>query len=137
MIKDCFGIVPLVGDTIAFSRGNAGAKPFEKAIITKITDKTITFSGLTGSMYRDQSETLRRGEGCFVVDLLARTKGLIGKANAWDSVETHVKSLQGPAQELRQEVSADLHRDGCHSAATHVKYFIDELVKSYEEKDHE
>ncbi|AXN57912.1 hypothetical protein KASHIRA_02710 [Serratia phage vB_SmaM-Kashira] len=74
-IKDCFGNEVRLGDTIYFSRGNAGAKPWEKSVVTKITAKTITFHGKTGSMYRSESEELRRGEGCFVIDMGARADG--------------------------------------------------------------
>uniref|UniRef100_UPI003D4F42BF hypothetical protein n=1 Tax=Escherichia coli TaxID=562 RepID=UPI003D4F42BF len=72
MIKDCFGIGARVGDHIAFSRGNAGAKPFEMAVITKMTEKSVFFSGKTGSMYRSNSDELRRGEGCFAIDVSKR-----------------------------------------------------------------
>lgn len=72
MIADCFGVFAKVGDHIAFSRGNAGAKQFEEAIITKITAKSIYFSGKTGSIYRSESDELRRGEGCFVINVSKR-----------------------------------------------------------------
>jgi hypothetical protein len=71
-IKDCLGNEVRLEDTIYFSRGNAGAKAWEKAVVSKITAKTITFSGQTGSMYRSASEELRRGEGCFVIDMEKR-----------------------------------------------------------------
>ncbi len=74
MIKDCFGHVAVVGDEIAFSRGNAGAKVWEHAVITKITAKSVFFNGLTGCMWRTSSEELRRGEGSFVINLEARAK---------------------------------------------------------------
>jgi len=72
MIKDCFGRIAQVGDEIAFSRGNARAKEWEKATITRITPKTVMFSGKTGAMYRHGSDELRRGEGCFVIDINKR-----------------------------------------------------------------
>lgn len=71
-IKDCFGVEARVGDAIFFSRGNAGAQPWERSVITKITAKTITFDGKTGGEWRTASEQLRRGNGCFVIDLEAR-----------------------------------------------------------------
>lgn len=64
MIKDCFGVPAIVGDHIAFSKGNVGAQPFEDAVITKITAKSVCF----GERYSE----LRRGEGCFVIDVLKR-----------------------------------------------------------------
>ena len=70
MIKDCFGTVAQVGDHIAFSQGNAGAKVWEFGEITKITAKSVYFKGRAGGMWRTWSEDteLRRGEGCFVID---------------------------------------------------------------------
>ena len=133
MIKDCFGVQAIVGDRIAFSRGNAGAKPFEEAVITKITAKSIYFSGQTGSMYRSASDELRRGEGCFVIDTAKRDPGKEGKANAWESLDKHVRKIDGPAAELRREVSAELHFNGCASAWVHHAHFVDALVEKYEE----
>lgn len=76
MIKDCFGVVARVGDEIAFSQGNAGAKAWEHAVITKVSQKTVTFRGRAGGMYRDwqdaDSSELRRSEGCFVIDTSKR-----------------------------------------------------------------
>lgn len=132
MIKDCFGVQAVVGDHIAFSRGNAGAKPFEEAIVTKITEKSIYFKGKTGSMYRRESDELRRGEGCFVIDVSQRP-GKEGAANAWYSFDKHVRKITGPAGELRREVSDALHKDGCASACIHHAYFVDALVEKYEE----
>lgn len=76
MIKDCFGHVAVVGDQIAFSMGNAGAKPWEHGVVTKISAKTITFRGKAAGMFRqwDSETDLRRGEGCFVIDLSCRGK---------------------------------------------------------------
>jgi hypothetical protein len=133
MIKDCFGVQAIVGDHIAFSRGNAGAKPFEEAVITKITAKSIYFSGKTGSMYRSASDELRRGEGCFVIDTTKRDPGKEGRANAWASFDKHVRKIDGPAAELRREVSAELHFNGCASAWVHHAHFVDALVEKYEE----
>lgn len=74
MIKDCFGVVAEVGDHIAFSQGNAGAKAWEHAIITKVSEKTVTFQGKAGGMYRDWhgKTELRRTEGSFVIDVSKR-----------------------------------------------------------------
>lgn len=74
MIKDCFGNEARVGDEIAFSMGNAGAKQWEHAEITKITLKSVYFRGKAAGMFREQhGETdLRRGEGCFVINLEKR-----------------------------------------------------------------
>lgn len=49
-----------------------GRKEWEKATITRITPKTVMFSGKTGAMYRHGSDELRRGEGCFVIDINKR-----------------------------------------------------------------
>lgn len=135
MIKDCFGIVAEVGDHIAFSQGNAGAKAWEHAIITKVSDKTVTFQGNAGGMYRDWhgKTELRRGEGCFVIDTAKRDPGKEGRANAWESFDKHVRKITGPAAELRREVSDALHKDGCASACIHHAYFVDALVEKYEE----
>lgn len=77
MIKDCFGVEAAVGDHIAFSRGNAGAQAWEHAVITKVTAKTVTFRGRAAGMFRDyakpDSSELRRGQGCFVIDLSKRS----------------------------------------------------------------
>lgn len=76
MIKDCFGVVARVGDEIAFSQGNAGAKLWERAVITKVGAKTVTFRGRSAGMFRDWAEPdsseLRRSEGCFVIDTSKR-----------------------------------------------------------------
>ena len=133
MIKDCFGVQAVVGDHIAFSRGNAGAKPFEEAIVTKITEKSICFKGKTGSMYRRESDELRRGEGCFVIDLDKRHCGIIGKSNAWEALDKHMHHVSGPALELQAEVSRKLHEDGCASAWIHHAHFVDALIEKYEE----
>lgn len=72
-IKDCFGNVAQVGDEIAFSVGNSGAKTWEIAKITKITEKCVYFNGQPGSNWRHGEVTeLRRADGCFVVNLLKR-----------------------------------------------------------------
>lgn len=76
MIKDCFGNVAVVGDEIAFSIGNSGAKVWEHGTITKITAKCVFFDGRAGGMFRSwHGDTeLRRGEGSFVINLEARGK---------------------------------------------------------------
>lgn len=74
MIKDCFGVVAVVGDHIAFSQGNAGAKAWEHAVITKVSAKTVTFQGKAGGMFRDWhgKTELRRPAGAFVIDVSKR-----------------------------------------------------------------
>lgn len=73
IIKDCFGNVAQIGDEIAFSVGNSGAKTWEIATITKITEKCVYFYGQPGSNWRYGEVTeLRRADGCFVVNLLKR-----------------------------------------------------------------
>lgn len=75
-IKDCFGVAARVGDQIAFSQGNAGAKAWEHAVIIKVTSKTVTFrarAGWNGRDWQDLDSTeLRRGDGCFVIDVSKR-----------------------------------------------------------------
>jgi len=139
MIKDCFGVVENVGDHIAVSQGNAGAKAWEHAIITKISDKTITFEGKAGGSFRDWSgkTELRRGEGCFVIDNSKAYLEAVSKANAWDKLSKHIKELKGCAGDMRDEVSEQLHKDGCSSAWIHHASLIDELVRKYEESDDE
>lgn len=75
-IKDCFGHVAVVGDTIAFSQGNAGAKAWEFGKVFKITSKCVYFKGRASGPYRtwDEDTELRRGEGCFVINLEERAK---------------------------------------------------------------
>lgn len=135
MIKDCFGVQAIVGDHIAFSQGNAGAKTWEHAIITKISEKTVTFQGKAGGMFRDWhgKTELRRPAGAFVIDTAKRDPGREGKANAWESFDKHVRQIKGPAAELRQEVSADLHKVGCASAWVHHAQFVEALIEKYEE----
>lgn len=74
MIKDAFGVEAVVGDHIAFSQGNAGAKAWEHAVITKVSDKTIAFQGKAGGQFRDWSgkTELRRPAGAFVIDISKR-----------------------------------------------------------------
>ncbi|QPI18145.1 hypothetical protein POP15_097 [Pectobacterium phage POP15] len=81
MIKDCFGVPAIVGDHIAFSQGNAGAKTWEHAIITKISEKTVTFQGKAGGMFRDWhgKTELRRPAGAFVIDVSKREADALNK----------------------------------------------------------
>lgn len=74
MIKDCFGIEARVGDHIAFSQGNSGAKAWEHAIITKVSEKTVAFQGKAGGQFRSWSgkTELRRPAGAFVIDVSKR-----------------------------------------------------------------
>lgn len=76
MIKDCFGVEAVVGDHIAFSQGNAGAKAWEHAVITKVSDKTVTFQGKAGGQFRylHGKTELRRPAGAFVIDTAKREK---------------------------------------------------------------
>lgn len=109
MIKDCFGIVAEVGDHIAFSQGNAGAKTWEHAIVTKISEKTVTFQGKAGGMFRDwHSKTeLRRPAGAFVIDVSKREaealKELVGLSEK-DKQEGRVYS----SDELRRSLAAEV-----------------------------
>lgn len=48
-IKDAFGVVAKVGDTIAYALGGAGAKPFETAVIKRISPKMVVFEDGTTS----------------------------------------------------------------------------------------
>lgn len=74
MIKDCFGNVAQIGDQIAFSMGNAGAKGWLHAVITRITAKSVYFEGRPGDNWRWKETTeLRRGEGSFVINIAGRS----------------------------------------------------------------
>lgn len=76
-IKDCFGNVAVVGDEIAYSVGNSGAKTWEISKITRITDKSIFFNGRPGDNWRhEENIELRRGDGCFVVNIEGRFEEL-------------------------------------------------------------
>lgn len=66
MIKDAFGNVAKVGDTIAYSVGNSGTS-FNTAVIERITDKSIIFNGIPGRNWCTSETTLRRGPGQFVI----------------------------------------------------------------------
>jgi len=79
MIKDCFGRIAQVGDEIAFSRGNAGAKEWEKATITRITPKTVMFSGKTGALHGLSSDLAADSSAAQIASLLffAHRKGLL------------------------------------------------------------
>lgn len=69
MVKDCFGVDAQVGDQIAFSMGNAGAKEWLTATITRITEKCVYFEGRPGDNWQwDRATELRRTSGCFVIN---------------------------------------------------------------------
>lgn len=135
-IKDCFGNIAQIGDEISFSVGNSGAKSWEIAVVTKITDKCVCFNGKPGSNWR-QNETaeLRRKSGCFVINIFKRDPGMIGQSNAWKSLDKHISGISGEAKDIREKVSSDLHRDNCQSAWIHHAYFINALIEKLEEGD--
>lgn len=132
MIKDAFCVMARVGDKVAYAPGGAGAQDFRTGKISKITDKTITIVDHGELDWMDQPKMIRRGSGCFVIDMDSRNPGMIGKANAWASFDKHVRQIDGPASELRAQVSSDLHKSGCASAWVHHAYFVDALVEKYE-----
>ncbi len=69
MVKDCFGNVAAVGDEIAFSMGNAGAKEWLTSTITRVTEKCVYFQGRPGNNWQwDKVTELRRTTGCFVIN---------------------------------------------------------------------
>lgn len=129
-IKDCFGNVAVVGDEIAYSVGNSGAKSWEISKITRITDKSIFFNGQPGDNWR-QGEIieLRRGNGCFVI----KNNSLISKSNAWDKLDSHIDNLTGMGSSIRDEVSKELYKNGCTSATIHYTRFIDKLIERIED----
>lgn len=72
MIKDCFGNVAQVGDTIAYSVGNSGTF-WQSSTIDRITDKSVMFKGVRGNSWSSSDNyDLRRGDGCFAIDLTKR-----------------------------------------------------------------
>lgn len=133
MIKDAFCLVARVGDKVAYAPGGAGAQDFRTGKISKITEKTVTIEEHGELDCMNFPKTIRRGSGCFVIDIDSRNLGLVGKANAWASFDKHVRQIDGPASELRAEVSSELHENGCASAWVHHAYFVDALVEKYEE----
>lgn len=133
MIKDAFCLVARVGDSVAYAPGGAGAQDFRTGKISKITGKTVTIVGHGEKDWATNEEkTIRRGSGCFVIDVDSRNPGSVGKSNAWDSLDKHIKGIGGVAGKIREEVSADLFRDGCHSASAHHSQFIDRLAEELE-----
>lgn len=71
-IKDAFGIVAKVGDTIAYAQPGAGAKPFSTAVITRISPKMVVFEdGTTYWSWENDGEPIMneryRVEGSFVI----------------------------------------------------------------------
>ena len=72
-IKDAFGVVAKVGDTIAYALGGAGAKPFETAVIKRISPKMVVFEdGITSWNWVSDTEEPTmderyRIEGSFVI----------------------------------------------------------------------
>ncbi|UTC25280.1 hypothetical protein P7_090 [Pectobacterium phage vB_PcaM_P7_Pc] len=133
MIKDAFCVMPRVGDRVAYAPGGAGAQDFRAGKISKITDKTVTIVDHGELDCMNQPKMIRRGSGCFVIDMDSRNPGMIGKANSWASFDNHIRQIVGPASELRAEVSSELHKDGCASAWVHHAHFVDALVEKYEE----
>lgn len=133
MIKDAFGLAVRVGDKVAYAPGGAGAQDFHTGKISKISGKTVTIVDHGEIDWMNSPKTIRRGSGCFVIDIDSRNPGMVGKANAWASFDKHVRQIDGPASELRAEVSSELHKNGCASAWIHHAYFVDALVEKYEE----
>lgn len=72
-IKDAFGIVAKVGDTIAYAQPGAGAKAFSTAVITRLSPKMVVFEDGTAhwNWENDNEEPVMneryRVEGSFVI----------------------------------------------------------------------
>lgn len=132
MIKDAFCLVAEVGDTVAYAPGGAGAQEFRTGTISKITGRVVTIvnHGEVGCM--GEEKIIRRGPGSFVISIEGRHEGVVGKANAWDSFDQHVRDIKGPAGRMRSQVSSQLHFDGCASAWVHHWEFVSALVEEYE-----
>lgn len=73
MIKDAFGNIAEIGDHVAYAPGGKGAQDFYGAFVVKITEKSVVLSDSNevdwAGRYRN---TVRRGEGCFVINLSKR-----------------------------------------------------------------
>lgn len=133
MIKDAFCLVAKVGDYVAYAPGGAGAQDFRTGKISKISAKTVTIVDHGELDWANSPKTIRRSSGCFVIDIDSRNPDMVGKANAWAAFDKHVRQIDGPASELRTEVSSELHKDGCASAWVHHAHFVEALVEKYEE----
>lgn len=131
-ICDSFGNAVLLKDKVSYSRGSSGAKEFFTGTVTKITAKSVVIRSDNEVDMHEDPMMVKRGYRCFTIDIMARS-GIIGKANAWDSMDRYVSRVGGEARKLRDEVSLKLHEDGCASAAVHNICFIEKLIEHYEE----
>lgn len=138
MIKDIFGTEAKVGDVVAYSRGGTGASEWNKGKVIKILGKSVLLGDHGETHWGGEEKLIKRQSGAFVIDINARLDGLVGKANAWTSLQNHVEeSVRGAPKALKDEISAELFKDGCHSAWVHMAYFIDALAVKYEESEDE
>lgn len=98
-IKDCFGNLASVGDEIAYSVGNSGAKTWEISKIIRITDKSVFFNGQPGDNWRQGEITeLRRGNFCFVINMEKRLEEM-----SVTNEEAHEEYLHKLAKECEDE----------------------------------
>lgn len=72
MIKDAFCLIARVGDKVAYAPGGAGAQEFRTGSISKITEKTVLIVDHGEVDCMDCTKTIRRGSGCFVIDVSKR-----------------------------------------------------------------
>lgn len=133
MIKDAFCLVARVGDKVAYAPGGAGAQEFRTGSISKITEKTVLIVDHGEVDCMDCTKTIRRGSGCFVIDIDSRNPGMVCKANAWASFDKHIGKVDGPALDLQKKVSSELLKEGCASVWVHHAHFVDALIEKYEE----
>lgn len=132
MIKDAFGVEAKVGDIVAYSRGNSGAKEFYTGKVTRITAKCVIIGDTIEVDWAGRPrDDIKRTAGCFVIKMDSDTRhgGIISSANAWVALDNHIRGIGGTAGKLRDEVSNNLHKDGCQSAWIHNAQFIDALVE--------
>ena len=69
MIKDAFGVEAKVGDIVAYSRGNSGAKEFYTGKVTRITAKCVVIGGTIEVDWAGRPrDDIKRTAGCFVIN---------------------------------------------------------------------
>lgn len=69
-----------------------------------------------------------------ILRILGELDSRVSTSNAWYHIDNFLKTGLSPYFSLmREEVSADLYRDGCASSAIHVTQFITALMYKIEE----
>lgn len=96
MIKDVFCLVARVGDKVAYAPGGAGAQEFRTGSISKIAGKTVIIVDHGEVDCMNYTKTIRRGSGCFVIDIDSRKEETEREVNSLSSsglTEQERKSL--------------------------------------------